>query len=131
MGPNSCPCLLELISTFSQFGEYKETAMCFSGLQTLPHFPCLNSVILASDLRIWVQSLQFKFLERCHGFREITSPLPSFCVCFQNAWLSSHCSLNYLLSPTDGFLFYSPLSRQDPGMPSSPLYTQGQAANCC
>lgn len=46
--------------------------MCFSGLQTLPHFPCLNSVTLGSDLRIWVQSLEFRFHGGCRGFREIT-----------------------------------------------------------
>lgn len=54
------------------FATIKKVAMCFSGLQTLPHFPCLNSVTLGSDLRIWVQSLEFRFHGGCRGFREIT-----------------------------------------------------------
>lgn len=54
------------------FATIKKAAMCFSGLQTLPHFPCLHSMTLGSDLRIWVQSLEFKFHAGCRGFREIT-----------------------------------------------------------
>lgn len=97
--------------------------MCFSGLQTLLHFPCLNSVTLVSDLRIWVQSLEFKFHAGCHGFREITYFSASI-LCLLSEYFLAIVASN-LLSVTHWWLSLLQTARIQTAGSRSAIFTAG------